>query len=262
MLPANMAGGFVKVFISWSGQVSRPIAQAIYGWLPSALQNVKPWFSDEIEKGANWQASLFAELEDTKFSLVVLTREALKSDWIMFETGAAAKAVGKSHACPILFGLEKAEVSGPLSSFQLTQFDQGDFFKLFKTINNALCDAKLDDMVLASVFNNWWPDLEAKVKDILSKTAPQKAPRRDMHEMVEETLLLVRGLQNTLEPGPTRDERRFIQNYRNAFAHRSIQTDPNTTTVAEMLKNIALLFQNELSSSRTQDDPPDKTTDK
>jgi hypothetical protein len=48
----------MKVFISWSGELGKQIARAITEWLPSALQNVKPWFSDDIEKGANWQNEL------------------------------------------------------------------------------------------------------------------------------------------------------------------------------------------------------------
>jgi len=125
----------MKVFISWSGPLGKQIARAITEWLPSALQNVKPWFSDEIEKGANWQNELSAQLKDTKFSIIILTTDALKSDWIMYEAGATANAVGRTHACPVLFGIQPTDVKGPLASLQLTRFDRDDFFKLFKTIN-------------------------------------------------------------------------------------------------------------------------------
>jgi hypothetical protein len=259
----------MKVFISWSGQVSRQIAQAIYEWLPSALQNVKPWFSGEIEKGANWQADLFAELEDTKFSIVVLTPEALKSDWIMFETGAAAKVVGKSHACPVLFGLEPTEVSGPLASFQLTRFEQDDFFKLFRTINTALGDSKLDDGVLTSVFRKWWPDLETRVQEILSKAAPPAKPQRDITKMVEETLLLVRSIQNALAPSPTRNELRALQAYRNVLAHRPIPTilgslssAADETKTADLFALWESLRNIDEARSATKQDAPKKEEEK
>lgn len=242
----------MKVFISWSGPVSRQIAKVIYDWLPIALQSVKPWFSDEIEKGANWQAQLFAELEDTKFSIVALTPDALKSDWIMFETGAAAKVVGKSHACPVLFGLEPTQVSGPLASFQLTHFEKDDFFKLFRTLNNAQGDGKLDDGKLAQVFEKWWPDLKSKIDNILSTAVSPQKQRRDTNEMVEETLLLVRSIQNALSPSPTRSELRALQNYRNLIAHnRAVQESDNTSFARPLAAEFLRLWANAFKDDGT-----------
>src|ERR1700733_7232802 len=77
----------MKVFISWSGELSKQIARPITEWPPSALQKVKPWFSEEIEKGANWQNELSSQLKDTKFSIIILTSEALKSDGLCSRLG-------------------------------------------------------------------------------------------------------------------------------------------------------------------------------
>jgi hypothetical protein len=209
----------MRVFISWSGDPGRAIAKAVNDWLPAAIQDVRPWFSEEIEKGANWQNELFRELEGTKFSIVILTPEALQSPWIMFETGAAAKAVGKSHACPVLFGMEPADVQGPLASFQLTRFEKDDFFKLFKTINTALGDDKLEESLLQSIFKKWWPDLEKTVSDILTKARSPKPRKRDTNEMVEEVLLAVRAIQNSLDPTP--GEERWLPLLRNYVTHKN-----------------------------------------
>ena len=37
--------GRVKVFISWSGELSKKLGQAVADWLPATLQFVKPYFS-------------------------------------------------------------------------------------------------------------------------------------------------------------------------------------------------------------------------
>lgn len=37
----------VKVFIGWSGEQSRSVAQALRGWLRTVVQHVEPWMSDE-----------------------------------------------------------------------------------------------------------------------------------------------------------------------------------------------------------------------
>ncbi|HNR12540.1 MAG TPA: hypothetical protein PKM59_04405, partial [Thermodesulfobacteriota bacterium] len=53
-----------KVFISWSGDLSRKLGEALRNWLPATLQYVKPYFSpDDIEKGAKWNSEIAKELE-------------------------------------------------------------------------------------------------------------------------------------------------------------------------------------------------------
>jgi hypothetical protein len=49
----------MKVFISWSGDSGKAVAEILYAWLPSALQAVKPFFSpDDIAKGARWSSEV------------------------------------------------------------------------------------------------------------------------------------------------------------------------------------------------------------
>ena len=53
----------MKIFISWSGQLSQEIGSAIRDWLPNVIQVVKPYFTpQDIEKGARWQTEIKSEL--------------------------------------------------------------------------------------------------------------------------------------------------------------------------------------------------------
>ncbi len=182
------------MFISWSGDKSKELANLFYEWLPSVIQVVKPYFSpDEIEKGARWSNEISKELNESTIGLICLTRDNLESPWIMFEAGALSKSLEKSRVCPILFGLEPSDIKGPLIQFQGAQFSNEEVKKIITTINNSLESNKLKQSVLDGVFDKWWPDLEQKVKKILAKdTLPSSNQLRPDRDILEEILTLTR----------------------------------------------------------------------
>jgi hypothetical protein len=104
-----------------------------------------------------------------------------------------SKNFGKANVCTILFNLDNADITGPLTSFQATKFDKTDFKKLLTTINNTGGESKLEPAVLNDVFEMWWPKLENKIKDILSTTSADTANnQRTDREILEEVLELTR----------------------------------------------------------------------
>jgi TIR domain len=135
----------MRVFISWSGNLSRRLAGAIRDWLPTTLQYVKPYFTPaDIEKGAKWDQEISKELEASSVCIIALTRESLDSRWIMFEAGAISKSPSKPRLCTVLFGIEPTDIQGPLERFQATKFLKEDIHQLLKTINaNAKDEEKL-----------------------------------------------------------------------------------------------------------------------
>jgi len=183
-----------KVFISWSGELSKKLAEEIRVWLPGVLQFVKPYFTpNDIEKGTRWSSEIATELDNSNAGIICLTKDNLNKPWILFEAGALSKHFGKSNVCTILFNFDSADFTGPLTSFQATKFDKTDFKKLLMTINNTGGEFKLESAVLNDVFEMWWPKLESKVNSILNTHVNEKENNlRSEREILEEILELTR----------------------------------------------------------------------
>lgn len=110
----------MKIFLSWSGKQSREIAEAFYNWLPRVIQAVKPWFSQDIEKGAKWAAELDKALGGTRFGIVCLTPDNLPNPSLHYEAGALSKTEGARVWTFLHGGLSSSDVAPPLSSFHAT----------------------------------------------------------------------------------------------------------------------------------------------
>ncbi len=201
-----------KVFISWSGDLSRKLGEALRTWLPASLQYVKPYFTPEdIEKGAKWNTEIAKELETSNVGIICLTQDNTEKPWILFEAGALSKSIDKARVCTLLFNIETADVKGPLTSFQSTRFAKDDFKRLVGTINNTAGDAKLESSVLDSVFDMWWPRLEAQVTEIISShDKGGRKERRSERDILEEVLELTRMSVSRQERSPRFSERAFV----------------------------------------------------
>ena len=197
----------LRVFLSWSQPRSEAVAQAFRGWLPSVLQNVRPYYTaNDISKGARWANEIRGELEASDFGIIFLTRENLNSPWILFEAGALSK-LEKARVAPLLLDIEPTDVAGPLAQLQLTKFSKDECVKLLKSLNRELGPRGLDPGVLNNVFDKWWPDLDEKVRTAIALPVPQRPAPRPDRELLEEVLERVRILQ--MRPrSPLRDLQR------------------------------------------------------
>ena len=184
----------MKVFISWSGEASKAIAEILRGWIPSVIQAAKPYFSpDDISKGSRWNNEIAQELQECSVGLICLTSENLEAPWIMFEAGALSKSISVSKVCPLLFGIDPSAVKGPLVQFQAAPFTKTEMKKTIKMINESLGTESLGSDVLDSVFEMWWPKLEENVKKVLADfEIPRKKKVRSDRDILEEILDRVR----------------------------------------------------------------------
>ncbi|MCW9014216.1 MAG: TIR domain-containing protein [Gammaproteobacteria bacterium] len=196
----------IPIFISWSGEKSKKLAQCFKDWLPSVIQATKPYFSPEdIEKGSRWNSGISKKLEETKVGLICLTKNNVEAPWIIFEAGALSKSIEHSRVIPILFGLEASDVKGPLAQFQSSRFEKLEIKRIVKTINKSITESQLEEKVLEKVFEKWWPDLEEKINKVLSESIEDdNLIIRSEKEMIEEILDIVRskhyGYENKVDP--------------------------------------------------------------
>ena len=94
----------MKVFISWSGEISHKVAMALHRWLPSVIQALEPYISSEdIAKGTRGIADISEALEHSSFGILCLTKDNIYAPWLIFEAGALSKSVKQGRVAPFLF---------------------------------------------------------------------------------------------------------------------------------------------------------------
>jgi hypothetical protein len=158
----------MKVFISWSGDMSHKIALALGEWLPSVIQAVKPFVSSrDIAAGDRWGDVLAGELEETRFGIICITPFNLRAPWLNFESGALSKTVDHSSVVPLLCGVDRSMVRGPLAQFQSTLFNRDEMQALLCSLNDRLSEeSRLSEELLRRTFDLWWPQLDKDLSAI------------------------------------------------------------------------------------------------
>ena len=82
----------MKVFISWSGELSRRVAEILRGWLPNVNQKLDTFVSSQdIEMGSRWEEGIAGQLAGTHCGILCLTPQNREKPWVLFEAGALSK---------------------------------------------------------------------------------------------------------------------------------------------------------------------------
>lgn len=245
----------MKIFLSWSGNKSKLIAESLREWLEQVIQSTEPWISTSIEKGKKWSTEISDKLEESKVGIICLTRENLNAPWILFEAGAISKS-SDSYVCTFLTDISSpTEITGPLSSFQHTRFQKDEVLKLLKTINSRIKENKggksLNDKSLEDVFEIFYPKLEAKISEILDVTPEQVAENhiRSDRELLEEIVESQRNLKEKINDLWTNKDidgivYQYVKNYINTKGLNSesdIAYEPHLSDFEEKLSKNPLI---------------------
>jgi hypothetical protein len=184
------------VFISWSGERGRAVAQILQRWLGQVIQAADPWISVDVAKGARWGPEIAARLEESRVGIICLTKDNLDSRWVLFEAGALSKTKD-AHVCTFLLDIGPSDVEPPLGQFQHTTFDRQDVFRLVETVNAAVSRSggrALSESALLDIFNTFWPQLDQQLHGI-DVAAPSAAHPRPPNDILAEVLAGIRSLE-------------------------------------------------------------------
>lgn len=188
------------IFISWSGEASRMVAEALRSWLAEVFQTTNPFVSSEdIAAGSVWFETIGQELRRSDFAIICVTPENRMSPWLHFEAGAigmahsAAEEPTPRSVVPYLLELSASSLDPPLSQYQALIADEVDSRRLAAAINRRV-PAPLAPASLDRTFEKWWPDLvkelDAARKVVAQGSPPQ--PQREERDILEELLALAR----------------------------------------------------------------------
>jgi hypothetical protein len=212
----------MKIFISWSGNRSRAVAEIIRDWTKCVIQASRPWISTrDIDRGALWFTEINDQLKETSVGIICLTQENKNRPWLLFEAGALAKGLSSNRVCTLLVDLKPADLEDPLAQFNHTYPEKESMWSLMRTLNGCLGTNGLEDRILQEIFDTYWPQFETKFKNALKENAPTEKV-----EPRSEKVLLAEILENT---------RSFSQRLRRLESAQEASAEPEVTREARRM---------------------------
>jgi len=171
----------MDAFISWSGERSRKIAEALGDWLPVVISGIHAWVSSkDLPKGAKWTSEIATHGDRPTIAIICLTPTNVQSPWISFEAGALDRSVGSRSVFVYLVGLEPSQIRGPLSRFQACRANAADTLRLVQALNKTMGEGALQDSILTGRFRQAWPLLEKRLGELSNElSASERRVDRD-----------------------------------------------------------------------------------
>lgn len=191
----------MKVFLSFSGKYSYEHAKLFKKLLSHVLQPVNIFLSSDIDKGKNWYGTILKELQEADYSVIFLTRENKKAQWINFEAGAI-KGRGLSVSA-ILLNLGPSELEPPISELQHTLPEKEDILSLIRSINDfEESGPKINHEIIKNAFEANWANFKSSI-EILSEEHETPPSDRELLDDInlqnQNSYYLLKSLVNSLQ---------------------------------------------------------------
>jgi hypothetical protein len=175
----------VHIFISWSGEATRPLSQAFKLFFERVLAgHATVWTSSsDLVAGDRFNESIAGNLIKADVGVLLITRQNMRAPWILFESGALAHKEINRGAIPILVDLERSELESPLSQFQNIQgADLSGMKVILETLSTK---TNLSPDALEALLERFWPNLESALSDARDAAASSTATPNEAMQISE-----------------------------------------------------------------------------
>lgn len=183
----------MKIFVGWSGDRSKAVAAALRDWIPLVLHEAEPWLPSRqdacLEDGK--------DLEGSQFGILCVTRESLDTPWLHFDAGALSQRLEAAAIWPCIVDVDPGELDGPLAHLRPRRADKRSTYELLYAIN-ARSSRRLEGVRLANLFEPVWPELERRLRAIMTSSPSSARPGRSQSDILEGLVAAVRGVENRL----------------------------------------------------------------
>lgn len=191
-----------KVFISWSGDLSKQVATVWHSLIEDLFDGVKPFMSEEnIGAGARGLNLIATELSGSTFGIIVVTQQNLNSQWLNYEAGALSKDVNDETAmvapCLVDFA-RKGDAEGPIGQFQGNLLTEVGVQKIVTALAKAV-GVKEETALkrLKTYWNSTYKDEFDKARIIDGHVS--EPVTRDPAAVLDEILTIVREIRRPIE---------------------------------------------------------------
>lgn len=186
----------MNLFLSWSGKKSHLAAKAFETCLPLIFNGLNIYLSTSMEKGVKWEKALDEGLETAELGILCVTRDNFAAPWLMYEAGVLYKTVGKGFVTPFLLDIGPSELSGPLTQFQATVFEEADLGKLMFRVNQRLPqELRIEESIVQNRFKMTYDTLlERLLTDALNAQDDAKSVTQKLWELCKGNQALLRDV--------------------------------------------------------------------
>ncbi len=238
----------MKIFISWSGDQGKCIAEGLDKLIRRVIQSVKPWVSSKgIAPGEWWRTKLFEALNECEAGIVCLTPHALEAPWLHYEAGALVQKFKEPNSVKIwtyLFGVGREQVKGPLAEVQHSFATRDDTRRMLLSIKK-FAEPDLEDDVFEDSFNGVWNQMERvfeEVKQLAPITEPaQPNPDAERDLILKEILrsqVDVRSKVDAVLAAQATDARKIIRSISAREEDRVVLTQKDRDALEKMLLDV------------------------